>query len=133
VLDKMAAGDLKAQVVNEYQGDYNVLKVACNELGVQLTGVQKVLDDLQAAIVEGKLDTRGDASGFKGEIAGLVDGLNGVIDAFVGPFNMTAEYVDRISKGDIPEKITDAYKGDFNEVKNNINQCIGACWQIPTA
>jgi len=135
VLDKMAAGDLKAQVVNEYQGDYNVLKVACNELGVQLTGVQKVLDDLQAAIVEGKLDTRGDASGFKGEIAGLVDGLNGVIDAFVGPFNMTAEYVgpfnmtaeyvDRISKGDIPEKITDAYKGDFNEVKNNINQCIG--------
>ncbi|RJS70135.1 PAS domain-containing protein [ANME-2 cluster archaeon] len=126
VLDKMAAGDLKAQVVNEYQGDYNVLKVACNELGVQLTGVQKVLDDLQAAIVEGKLDTRGDASGFKGEIAGMVDGINGVIDAMVGPINVTAEYVDRISKGDIPEKITDEYRGDFNEVKNNLNVCIDA-------
>ena len=126
VLDKMAAGDLKAQVVNEYQGDYNVLKVACNELGVQLTGVQKVLDDLQAAIAEGKLDTRGDASGFKGDIAGMVDGLNGVIDAFVGPFNVSAEYVDRISKGDIPEPITDEYKGDFNEIKNNLNQCIDA-------
>jgi methyl-accepting chemotaxis protein len=32
--------------------------------------------------------------------------------------------VDRISKGDIPPKITDVYKGDFNEIKNNLNGCI---------
>jgi methyl-accepting chemotaxis protein len=32
--------------------------------------------------------------------------------------------VDRISKGDIPPKITDTYKGDFNEIKNNLNVCI---------
>jgi len=55
----------------------------------------------------------------------MVKGLNGVIDAFFAPFNVTAEYVDRISKGDIPEEITDDYKGDFNEIKNNLNQCIG--------
>jgi len=125
-LDKMAAGNLKVQVTNDYEGAYNVLKVACNELGDQLNGVQKILDDLQGAIVEGKLDTRGDASRFKGEIAGMVNGLNAVIDAFVAPFNVMAEYVDRISKGDIPEKITDDYRGDFNEIKNNLNQCIEA-------
>ena len=28
------------------------------------------------------------------------------------------------SKGDIPPKITDAYNGDFNEIKNNLNNCI---------
>jgi methyl-accepting chemotaxis protein len=32
--------------------------------------------------------------------------------------------MDRISKGDIPPKITDTYQGDFNEVKNNLNVCI---------
>ncbi len=37
---------------------------------------------------------------------------------------MAAEYIDRISKGDIPPKITDSYNGDFNEIKNNLNQCI---------
>ena len=37
---------------------------------------------------------------------------------------MAAEYVERISKGDIPAKITDSYNGDFNEIKNNINACI---------
>ena len=39
---------------------------------------------------------------------------------------MSAEYVDRISKGDIPPKITDTYNGDFNEIKNNLNTCIDA-------
>ena len=39
---------------------------------------------------------------------------------------LSAEYVDRISKGDIPAKITDTYNGDFNEIKNNLNQCIDA-------
>jgi len=124
VLDRMAAGELKARVVNDYKGDYNVLKKACNELGDQLQGVQKVLEDLKAAAVEGKLDARGDASQFKGEIAGMVTGLNEVLDAVIGPLNVTAEYVDRISKGDVPEKITDEYKGDFNEIKNNINLLI---------
>ena len=44
----------------------------------------------------------------------------------IGPLNVAAEYVDRISKGDIPAKITDNYNGDFNEIKNNLNQCIDA-------
>ena len=44
----------------------------------------------------------------------------------VGPLNVTAKCLNRISKGDIPEKITDDYNGDFNEIKNNLNQCIDA-------
>jgi methyl-accepting chemotaxis protein len=32
----------------------------------------------------------------------------------------------QISKGDIPAKITDTYNGDFNTIKNNLNQCIDA-------
>ncbi|MBK8385446.1 MAG: hypothetical protein IPL11_07170 [Candidatus Accumulibacter sp.] len=39
---------------------------------------------------------------------------------------MAANYVDRISKGDIPAKITDTYNGDFNTIKNNLNTCIEA-------
>lgn len=51
---------------------------------------------------------------------------NQTLDAVIGPLNVAAEYVDRISKGNIPEKITDNYNGDFNEIKNNLNQCIDA-------
>ncbi|MCX6665630.1 MAG: methyl-accepting chemotaxis protein, partial [Euryarchaeota archaeon] len=56
----------------------------------------------------------------------IVKGVNETLDAVIGPLNVAAEYVDRISKGDLPEKITKEYFGDFNEIKNNLNNCIGA-------
>ncbi|HEU0264928.1 MAG TPA: methyl-accepting chemotaxis protein, partial [Geobacterales bacterium] len=49
---------------------------------------------------------------------------NDTLDAVIGPLNVAAEYVDRISKGDIPPKISDNYNGDFNEIKLNLNNCI---------
>ena len=50
--------------------------------------------------------------------------MNDTLDAVIGPLNVAAEYVDRISKGDIPPAITDTYKGDFNEIKNNLNATV---------
>jgi methyl-accepting chemotaxis protein len=52
--------------------------------------------------------------------------VNNTLDSVIGPLNVAAEYVDRISKGDIPPAITDTYNGDFNEIKNNLNKCIEA-------
>ena len=74
--------------------------------------------------MEGRLDTRADASKHQGDYRKIVDGVNRTLDAVIGPLNVSAEYVDRISKGDLPPKITDSYNGDFNEIKNNLNNCI---------
>ena len=76
--------------------------------------------------VDGKLQTRGNPDLVSREFRPILEGFNATLDAVVGPLNVTAKYVDRISKGDIPEKITDRYNGDFNEIKNNLNQCIDA-------
>ncbi|MBD3293495.1 MAG: chemotaxis protein, partial [Armatimonadia bacterium] len=56
----------------------------------------------------------------------LFEGLNLMLEALIQPLNVSADYVERISNGDIPEPITDEYRGDFNEIKNNLNTCIGA-------
>ena len=58
----------------------------------------------------------------KGETREILDNVNSLIEALLAPFNVAAEYVDRISKGDIPEKITEKYSGDYNKIKNNINR-----------
>src|SRR6202034_639380 len=79
---------------------------------------------LSKAAVEGKLATRADATKHQGDFRKVVEGVNGTLDAVIGPLNVSAEYVDRISKGDIPPRITDNYNGDFNEIKNNLNNCI---------
>jgi methyl-accepting chemotaxis protein len=91
--------------------------------------IRKLVADsnmLSKAAVEGKLDTRADASKHQGDYKKVIEGVNSTLDAVIGPLNVAAEYVDRISKGDIPQKITDTYHGDFNEIKNNLNQCIDA-------
>jgi methyl-accepting chemotaxis protein len=79
---------------------------------------------LTKAAVEGKLATRADATKHQGDFRKVVEGVNATLDAVIGPLNVSAEYVDRISKGDIPPRITDNYNGDFNEIKNNLNNCI---------
>ena len=56
----------------------------------------------------------------------LVAGVNDTITNIVNPLMVTADYVDGISKGDIPAKITDDYRGQYNIIKTNLNQCIDA-------
>jgi len=81
---------------------------------------------LAKSSTEGKLDTRVDADSFGWKFRDVAVGLNDMLDALISPLNVAAEYIDRISKGDIPEQITDEYQGDFNEIKNNLNMCIDA-------
>jgi methyl-accepting chemotaxis protein len=78
------------------------------------------------AAIGGKLAARADLKLIDSEFRPILDGFNQTLDAVIGPLNISAEYMDRISKGDIPQKITDNYNGDFNEIKNNLNNCINA-------
>jgi methyl-accepting chemotaxis protein len=88
---------------------------------------------LSKAAVEGKLATRADAAKHEGDFRKIVQGVNETLDAVIGPLNVAAEYVDRISKGDIPPKITDNYNGDFNEIKNNLNVLIESMDEVTHA
>jgi methyl-accepting chemotaxis protein len=79
---------------------------------------------LSKAAVEGKLATRADASKHQGDFQKIVQGVDETLDAVIGPLKVAAKYVEDISKGNIPDKISDSYNGDFNEIKNNINTLI---------
>ncbi|UUX92680.1 methyl-accepting chemotaxis protein [Methanoplanus endosymbiosus] len=98
-------------------------------IGKARDAVQLLVEDsvmLGKAGVEGRLDTRADESKHNGEFRKIVLGVNNTLDAVVDPLNLAAENLDRISKGDIPEKITVQLNGDFNKIKDNLNQCIDA-------
>ncbi len=123
-VDRISKGDIPQKITDKYNGDFNEIKNNLNACIDVMNGLLEETGKLIEATKEGKLDTRGNADTFAGGWGKLVKGVNELIDAFVGPINVTAEYVDRISKGDIPQKITDVYNGDFNEIKNNLNACI---------
>jgi methyl-accepting chemotaxis protein len=125
-VDQISKGDIPAKITDTYNGDFNVLK---NNLNQCIDAVNALVADaglLSRAAVEGKLATRADASKHQGDFRKIVEGVNNTLDAVIGPLNVAAKYVDQISKGDIPAKITDTYNGDFNVLKNNLNQCVDA-------
>ena len=123
-VDRISKGDIPPKITDTYNGDFNEIK---NNLNTCIDAINALVADagmLVKAAVEGKLATRADASKHQGDYRKIVEGVNATLDAVIGPLNVSAEYVDRISKGDIPPKITDNYNGDFNEIKNNLNNCI---------
>ncbi|MBP7618046.1 MAG: MCP four helix bundle domain-containing protein [Geothrix sp.] len=125
-VDRISKGDIPPKITDKYNGDFNEIK---NNLNQCVDAVNALVADanlLNRAAVDGKLATRADATKHQGDFRKVVQGVNDCLDAVIGPLNVAAGYVDRISKGDIPPKITDSYNGDFNEIKNNLNQCVDA-------
>jgi PAS domain S-box-containing protein len=123
-VDRISKGDIPPAITDSYNGDFNEIK---NNLNSCISAVGAMTADavlLAKAAVEGKLATRADATKHQGDFRKIVEGVNDTLDSVIGPLNVAAEYVDRISKGDIPPAITDSYNGDFNEIKNNLNTCI---------
>jgi methyl-accepting chemotaxis protein len=104
---------------------------------IELTnGLNKINSNLNALIDEGvelskkiqlgQLNTRGNIDKFSGSYKSIISGFNQTLDALITPFKVSAEYIRRIGAGDIPEKITDEYQGEFNETKESLNSCISA-------
>jgi methyl-accepting chemotaxis protein len=81
---------------------------------------------LTSAVVAGDLRVRADVSAVTAEFRPVVEGVNKTVEAFVKPIEVTQDYVVRMSQGDIPPKITDRYDGDFDKIKQALNQCIDA-------
>ena len=125
-VERISKGDIPEKITDTYHGDFNLIK---NNLNTCIEAVNRLVADtgmLVNTAVAGNLETRADASKHQGDFEKIVTGINRTLDAVIGPLNMAANCVDQISKGHIPEKITDQYNGDFNVIKNNLNACIDA-------
>jgi methyl-accepting chemotaxis protein len=125
-VDRISKGDIPEKITETYNGDFNTIK---NNLNTCIDAINYLIIDtdmLVKATINGNLAARADITRHKGDFLKIVGGVNKTLDAVTGPLNIAAKYVNRISKGDIPPRITDTYYGDFNEIKNNLNTCIDA-------
>ena len=101
---------------------FKVVKYASDITSQKQTifGVAKLIK----AAKMGQLSERIEIGDTKGDYRDLRQGVNELLDSIIGPLNVAAETVQRIANGDLTEKITDHYEGDFNNLKNSLNECI---------
>jgi methyl-accepting chemotaxis protein len=128
--DRLAVGDMEVAALEETGDEVGRLSASFNTMVETLRNLLKETGSLTKAAVEGKLSTRGNTDRFKGGYREIVEGINGALDAVVIPLNVAAGYVARISRGDLPSHIADAYNGDFNEIKDNINVLIDSMNEV---
>ena len=123
-VDKISKGVIPPAITTEYKGQYNIIKNNLNNAVKMMSELLEQTDILIQGAANGELDKRADAALFLGGWKKLVEGVNQTVTNIVDPLNVTADYVDKISKGVIPPAITTEYKGQYNIIKNNLNSAV---------
>lgn len=137
-LQSLAQGNLNfevriAQASEETQEAfemYESLKMAIDQCKEAIVALCTDANDLADSARNGILTNRASLDNHQGEYQNLMKGVNDTLDAVIGPLTTAAQYVKNISKGVIPSKIDNDYKGEFLEIKQSINQLIDAQNQI---
>jgi methyl-accepting chemotaxis protein len=131
--NRIAAGETDVALDTTRSDETGILQGAMQRMVQAINALITDVNRLAEAAIGGKLSTRADAGQHQGDFRKIVAGVNETLDAVVTPLKVAAGYVDCISKGDTPPRITDEYRGDFNDIKNNLNTLIAATDSITAA
>ena len=81
--------------------------------------------DLAGSAVEGRLETRADASQYRGEYARIVSTLNDTMDAFTQPLGEALNTLERVAARDLGARMDGRYSGEFEKLQQSLNSAVG--------
>ncbi len=122
--EAIAQGALKKQNALDRRDEIGALSQAFDRMQTTLEQVVAEIAELVRAVEAGQLTVRRAQEAYPGVWGEVIGKVNQLVDAFTRPINMTAEALEQIANGRIPEPITEEYAGDFNQIKNNLNQMV---------
>ncbi len=81
----------------------------------------KEVNIISDATVKGNLETRSDASKFKGGYGEVIEGFNRALDAIFQPLSESRKVLESMSVNDLTIKMTGSYEGMMKELAEDIN------------
>ena len=130
VVERISRGEIPPRITEEVHGDFRRLR---DHLNTCIDSVNALVEDastLARAGVEGRLAVRADAARHHGDFRKVVQGVNDTLDAVVKPLRASSAMLERISRGDVPPAVAEAWPGDFDGIKASLNRCIGAVGRL---
>jgi len=121
ILSQISSGKIDELIAATYNGDHEKMKLAVNNVATVLQALQKETDRLTVASREGQLSERGKPEQFQGTFAGIVRGVNEMLDAILLPIGEGNRVLTLIRGGNLREKVEIACKGDHARMKDSIN------------
>jgi methyl-accepting chemotaxis protein len=120
-LDRLSGGDFTAQINEDMDGDYLVLKKATNDLGVFLNNLIDDSNMMNQAASKGELDVRIDTGKYKGDFAKLTNGINDTMNVTVGAMRDVSDKMQKLYDGDLSTRVLNDYDGDYLVLKRAVN------------
>ena len=131
-LTKLSTGNTVVDITLE-PGDQDTMAVKqifeniSESVNTCVSAIKNLVTDvtmLAQAGIDGKLDTRADASKHQGDFAKIVDGVNATLDAVVAPVQEASATLQELAKGNLNTGMVGNYNGDYTIIKNDMNQTV---------
>ena len=123
-ISQLSRGDIFDEITEGYHGDFAELKESLNRMRTALESLRLDVREVCIASYEGHLDVRVDTGKHEGFFSKVAGGMNNILENMSAPLKVSIEYTGKISKGELPEVITEEYRGDYNNIKANINALV---------
>ncbi len=122
--DSLARGNFTAVADKAEEGDDELSAIGAAQRIVarDMLALSRELAALAEASREGELSRRLTVGQFKGEWANQARNVNIILDEAIGPINAQAAILQQMAEGTLTARITDAFRGDHNRIKNAINR-----------
>ena len=129
-INMISSGEIPERITEQAKGDFQKLNDNLNQCIDAVNNLVLDANDLVDAAINGRLDTRADASKHQGDFAKIVKGINDTLDAVLMPIKEAQTVLERMSDGDLTKNITGNYQGDHALIKDAINKTLASLNQI---
>ncbi len=117
--EKIASGDLDHKI--NLLSEHDSLSKSFEKMIENLNKLVLEIKFLTTASIKGNSSARGNNKVFSGGYKTIIEGMNDTLDAVYAPINEAIVILEKIAAGDLSVKITKAYSGDHERIKNSIN------------
>jgi len=105
-IGQLSRGEIFDEITDGYNGDFAELKESLNRMRNALEALRMDVREVCIASYEGYLDVRVDTDKHEGFFAKVAGGMNNIFENMTAPLKVTMDYTEKISKGELPEKIS---------------------------
>ncbi len=131
-LVKIANGDLHCdlQVADadadtaEVRGKFTAIAETLDKSIEAIRTLVADADMLAKAAVEGRLDTRADATRHQGDFRKIVHGVNETLDSVIAPLGEAGRVLEAMAGRDLTQTVLRDYKGQLDGLKSHINLAV---------
>jgi methyl-accepting chemotaxis protein len=121
-LERLSRGDVPAPITTVYRGAFEKLRNNVNSCSAAVRLLVEDAESLSQSAVAGDLHARAALERHDGDFRRVMNGVNGTLDALVGPIEETKRVLGMLADGDLTGRVKGDFVGEYADLKEAANR-----------